>query len=96
MIADEEDRISKFERLITAYEGLISAGWADRTDDLFEDGGKGTIKERKENLERVMPARRGNLNKMKDEYAMKKQELDSVSEPVVTDKLMMLNLIKVI
>ena len=33
---------------------------------------------------------------MKDEYAMKKQELDSVSEPVVTDKLMMLNLIKVI
>lgn len=96
MIADEEERINKFERLIIAYEGLISAGWAERTDDLFDDGGKGTIKERKENLERVMPARRGNLNKMKDEYALKKQELDSVSEPVVTDKLMMLNLIKVI
>ena len=95
-IADEEERINKFERLIIAYEGLISAGWAERTDDLFDDGGKGTIKERKENLERVMPARRGNLNKMKDEYALKKQELDSVSEPVVTDKLMMLNLIKVI
>lgn len=96
MIADEEERINKFERLIIAYEGLISAGWAERTDDLFDDGGKGTIKERKENLERVMPARRGNLNKMKDEYALKKQELDSVSEPIVTDKLMMLNLIKVI
>jgi superfamily II DNA/RNA helicase/nucleoside-triphosphatase THEP1 len=95
MIDDEDARIKEFERLITAYEGLISVGWAERTED-FGDGRKGTIKERKENLERVLPARIGSLNKMRDEYAMKKRELDTVCEPIVTDKLMMLNLIKVI
>ena len=54
------------------------------------------MEEKKANLERVLPARRGQLRKLEEEFELRLHELDSVSEPIVSDKLMMLNLIKVI
>ncbi len=95
-IKDEEETIERFETNIRICDILIGEGRGDSTYDFFEDGSEGTLVEKKANLERVLPARRGQLRKLKDDLVLRLQELDSVSEPTVSDKLMMLNLIKII
>ncbi len=95
-IREEKETIERFERNIRVSEILINQGFAESTYDYFEDGSKGTLEEKKANLERVLPARRGQLRKYEEELELRLQELDSINEPTVSDKLMMLNLIKVI
>ena len=95
-IDDEKKTIEKFEENIRISEILISQGYGDSTFDYFGEGGKGTLEEKKDNLIRVLPARKGQLKRYEDELELKLKELNSVSDPIVTDKLMMLNLIKVI
>ena len=94
-IADDKETINKFERYIKIYEGFIAEGEGDMTFDYFSEGGKGTIREKKTNLERVMPARRGQLRKLEDDYQSRLHDLDMLKDPTVDAKLKMLNLIKV-
>lgn len=94
-IADEKETIRRFEIYIKIYEDMIAEGEGDMTLDYFSEGGKGTISEKKSNLERVMPARRGQLRKLEDEYQTRLHDLDMVKDPTVDPKLKMLNLIKV-
>lgn len=94
-IADEKETIRRFEACIKIYDELIAEGEGDMTFDYFAEGGKGTISEKKANLERVMPARKGQLRKLEDEYQTKLQDLNMVKDPTVDTKLKMLNLIKV-
>lgn len=95
-IQEETETIERFEYNIRVSEILIGQGYGDSTYDYFADGGKGTLEEKKANLERVLPARRGQLRKLEEERELRLHELDTVSEPTVSDRLMMLNLIKVI
>lgn len=94
-IAEEKQTIERFERIIAFCEECIAEGMSDEFYDM-RDGSGETFKEKKENLEGVIPARKGLLNKLEEERRMRIDELDMVKEPVVTDKLMMLNLIKLI
>ena len=94
-IAEENETINRFESYIRIYDDLIAQGEGDSTFDFFGEGGKGTVEDKKANLERVLPARRGQLRKLEDEYRLKIEALDSVGAPVVSEKLKMLNLIKV-
>lgn len=94
-IAEEKQTIERFERIIAFCEECIAEGMSDEFYDM-RDGSGETFKEKKENLEGVIPARKGLLNKLEEERKMRIDELDMVKEPVVTDKLMMLNLIKLI
>ena len=94
-IEDEKETIRRFEACIKIYDELIAEGNGDMTFDYFSEGGKGTISEKKANLERVMPARRGQLRKLEDEYQTRLRDLDMVKDPTVDPKLKMLNLIKV-
>ena len=95
-IADEKETIEKFEYYIGVFERLIATGLADANIDFIEYGGEGTAREKKANLERVLPARRGQLRKLEDDLQMRLQDLDSVKDPTVSPHLMMLNLIKII
>ena len=94
-IADDKETIRRFEACIKIYDEMIAEWEGDMTFDYFAEGGKGTISEKKANLERVMPARRGQLRKLEDEYQTKLQDLDMVKDPTVDTKLKRLNLIKV-
>lgn len=94
-IADDKETIQKFEMYIKFYEDLIAEGRGDSTFDYFGDGMEGTAAEKKTRLERVMPARRGQLRKLEDDYQTRLRDLDMVKDPTVDPKLKMLNLIKV-
>lgn len=54
------------------------------------------IEKRKKELQRVLPAERGLLQSRIDERDAKLRELDQVPQPVVTSKLMMINLIHIL
>ena len=89
--------VERSESNIGLCDSLIAAGFADSTLDFFVDGNTTeTVKEKKEKLEKVLPAQKGRLRSLEDARDTKLKALDSVSEPIVSDKLMMLNLIKVI
>ena len=94
-IADDKETIKKFEMYIKFYEDLIAEGRGDSTFDYFGDGMKGTATEKKVKYEKVMPARRGQLRKLEDDYQSRLHDLDTVKDPTVEPKLRMLNLIKV-
>lgn len=96
-IKDLNAIIDKSERNIELCDSLIAAGFADSTLDFFIDGNTAeTVKEKKENLERVLPAQKGRLRSLEDARDTKLKALASVSEPIVSEDLKMLNLIKVI
>jgi len=96
LIEDENKTIAKFEENIKICDVLISEGYGDSTYDYFGDGSKGTLEEKKANLVRVLPARRGQLKRLEEDRDLKLAELDTVKDPSISEKLMMLNLIKVI
>ena len=95
-IADSKDTIEKFESYIKLYDSLIADGYANKSLDYFGEGEKGTVAEKKANLERVLPARRGQLKKLEEDFQIRIHDLDSVKDPTVSSHLIMLNLIKVI
>ena len=96
-IIDMRAIVERSESNIGLCDSLIAAGFADSTLDFFVDGNTTeTVKEKKEKLEKVLPAQKGRLRSLEDARDTKLKALDSVSEPIVSDKLMMLNLIKVI
>lgn len=94
-INDLKETLENFEWQINFYKELIGNGLADSTYNFLGDNGKGTVTEKKARLERVLPARRGQLRKLEEEFEVKKQELDAISDPTVMPEIKMLNLIKV-
>lgn len=82
-----EDRIEEHEEEVDrCRRGL----WVD-----IYDNGK-SIEKRMEELQRVLPAERGLLQSRIDERDAKLNELDQVPQPVVSSKLMMINLIHIL
>lgn len=95
-IDDAKNTILKFESYIRIYDSLINDGYANTKLDYLGEDEKGTVAEKKAKLEKVLPARRGQLKKLEDDFQAKIQTLDAINDPTISAKLKMLNLIKVI
>ena len=63
-IAEEKQTIERFEWIIAFCEKCIAEGMSD---EFFDMRGGETFKEKKENYEKVIPARKGLLNELEEE-----------------------------
>lgn len=82
-----EDQIEQYEAEIDACKWGI---WVD-------ESGKGTsLEKHMSDLQRVLPAIRAQLQHRIDERDAKLKELDDVPQPIVSSKLMMINLIHIV
>lgn len=82
-----ESRIEEHENEIdSCRQGL----WFDKFND------SKSVEKRMQELQRVLPAERGLLQSRIDERDAKLRELDNVPNPVVSSKLMMINLIHIL
>lgn len=88
--AEIEDLESRIERHEDELDECRSGLWFDESSD-----GK-SIEDRMKDLQRVLPAERGRLQARIDERDTKLHELDNVPQPVVSSKLLMINLIHIL
>lgn len=90
-IKDMQERIEESEQLILFCSSQIERGLGDATSfnrDL-------SYNDLKKNLEGILPARKGQLQSLQDELNRKINELSEIPNPIVDNKLMMLNLLRV-
>lgn len=94
-VATTEERIAECKQQISEGKGQDICSW-EVMDDKRPWGKKRSYEKAKEELERVLPAQRGRLNSVIDEFNKRSEQLDSIPEPQVTPNIMMLNLIHVV
>ena len=90
-VKKEQEFIKTLEELLSIRENQIRNGRGDLTS---YDTGLSYV-ELKKRIETVLPARRGLLQRHKEEREKKINELSDIPNPIVDSKLMMLNLLRV-
>lgn len=86
--------IERLENRIDEHESEIEEC---RRGFWFDETGNGkSVDKRLQELQRVLPAERGLLQSRIDERDAKLRELDNVPQPIVSSKLMMINLIHIL
>ena len=95
IIEQTEERIAECNRQMFDGNGKDICIW-DLYDDTREPEKKRTYEKAKEEFERVLPAMRGRLKNTEEERESRQRILDNVPDPVVNNKIMMLNLIHIV
>ena len=90
-IKDEQEFIESLEQTLSFCENQIEEG----RGDLISFNTESSYNDLKKRIETVLPARRGLLQSYRDEYERKINELSDIPNPIVDNKLMMLNLLRV-
>lgn len=90
-----ETRIKECELQISMGRGNDVCVW-DMWDDARPAEKKRSYKKMKEELEKVLPAQRGRLYGVQEDFSSRNQQLASIPDPQVTPNIMMLNLIHVV
>ncbi|KWW31249.1 MAG: helicase domain-containing protein [bacterium P3] len=88
------NEIEQLEARIESHEDEVKRCQLGLWFDEFDNGK--SIEDRMRDLQRVMPAERSLLQSRIDERDAKLHELDHVPQPVVSSKLMMINLIHIL
>jgi len=92
IIEDNESRIEECNRQIFDGMGDSPCMW----DYEREPAKKRTYAKAKEEFLQVRPAMQGRLKSLEEEYSSRTLELESVPDPIVSSKIIMLNLIHVV
>lgn len=95
IVSATETRIRECEIQISERHGNDICVW-DMWDNERPAEKKRTYYKMKEELERVLPAQRGRLHSVKEEFASRNEQLASIPDPIVNPSIMMLNLIHVV
>ena len=95
IIEQTEQRIAECNRQMFDGNGKEICIW-DYYDENRSPEKMRTYEKAKEEFERVLPAMKGRLKNTEEEHESRQKTLDNVPEPIVSNKIMMLNLIHIV